>query len=131
MPYQFQHAYIEYMNQDSSVSTVTRKRGAWLRNWGKTVSSSSRLFSSLKTKCCTAQTASYSADTWSSVSEVKWLEHEADHSPPTSVKIKNEWSYTSTSPCLFWNTPGKLFSHSAHSAARSHICKFQAIIHIT
>ena len=26
-PYQFQHAYVQYMNQDSSVSTVTRKWG--------------------------------------------------------------------------------------------------------
>jgi hypothetical protein len=27
---------------------------------------------------------------------VKRLEHEADHSPPSSSKVKNEWSYTST-----------------------------------
>jgi hypothetical protein len=25
-------------------------------------------------------------------------ELKADHSPPTSVKVKNEWSYTSTPP---------------------------------
>jgi len=28
---------------------------------------------------------------------VKWLEREADHSPPSSAEA-NEWSYTSTSP---------------------------------
>jgi hypothetical protein len=27
---------------------------------------------------------------------VQWLECEADHSPPSSGKIKNVWSYTST-----------------------------------
>jgi hypothetical protein len=32
---------------------------------------------------------------------VKQLRHEADHSPPSSAKVKNAWSYTSTSPiCL-------------------------------
>jgi len=25
---------------------------------------------------------------------VKWLRHEADHSPPSNAKDKNEWSYT-------------------------------------
>jgi hypothetical protein len=29
---------------------------------------------------------------------VKWPECEADHSPTSSAKIKNEWSYTSTPP---------------------------------
>ena len=28
--------------------------------------------------------------------EVKWLESEADHSPPASAKITNEWRYIST-----------------------------------
>jgi hypothetical protein len=33
--------------------------------------------------------------------EVKWLGHEATHSPATSYEIKNECSYTSTPPtCL-------------------------------
>jgi hypothetical protein len=31
---------------------------------------------------------------------VKWLGHEADHSPPSTADIKNAWSYTSTPPCL-------------------------------
>jgi hypothetical protein len=32
---------------------------------------------------------------------VKWLGHEADHSPPSSAEVKNAWSYTSTpSICL-------------------------------
>jgi hypothetical protein len=30
--------------------------------------------------------------------EVKQLGHEADHSPPSSAKVKNVWSYTSTPP---------------------------------
>jgi len=32
---------------------------------------------------------------------VKWPGHKADHSPPSSDKVKNVWSYTSTlSVCL-------------------------------
>jgi hypothetical protein len=32
---------------------------------------------------------------------VKWQRREADHSPPSSAKVKNVWSYTSTPPiCL-------------------------------
>jgi hypothetical protein len=33
--------------------------------------------------------------------EVKQLEHEADHSPLSNAKAKNEWSYTSTSQYVF------------------------------
>jgi hypothetical protein len=33
---------------------------------------------------------------------VKWLGHEADHSPPSSAKVKNAWSYTSTPPILLY-----------------------------
>jgi len=29
---------------------------------------------------------------------VKQPEREADHSPPSSAKVKNDWSYTSTPP---------------------------------
>jgi hypothetical protein len=32
---------------------------------------------------------------------VKWLEHESDHSPPSSAEVKNAWSYTSTPPYVF------------------------------
>jgi hypothetical protein len=28
--------------------------------------------------------------------EAKWLEHDADHSPPSSAKVMNEWSCTPT-----------------------------------
>lgn len=32
---------------------------------------------------------------------IKWLRHEVNLSPPSNAKVKNEWSYTSTSPiCL-------------------------------
>jgi hypothetical protein len=31
---------------------------------------------------------------------MKWLGHKVDHSNPPSVKVKNEWSYTSTPPML-------------------------------
>jgi hypothetical protein len=32
---------------------------------------------------------------------VKQLEYEADHSPPSSAEVKNEWSYTSTPQYVF------------------------------
>jgi hypothetical protein len=32
---------------------------------------------------------------------VMWLGHEADHSPPSSAKVKNVWSYTSTPQYVF------------------------------
>jgi hypothetical protein len=32
---------------------------------------------------------------------IKWLGHEVNLSPPSNAKVKNEWSYTTTSPiCL-------------------------------
>jgi hypothetical protein len=33
--------------------------------------------------------------------EVQWLGHEADHSHPSSAKVKNAWSYASTSQYVF------------------------------
>jgi hypothetical protein len=35
-------------------------------------------------------------DTGAFSSEVKGLEREADHSPPTSAEVKKTWIYTST-----------------------------------
>jgi len=32
---------------------------------------------------------------------VKWLGHEADHSPPSGATVKNMWSYISIPPCVF------------------------------
>jgi hypothetical protein len=32
---------------------------------------------------------------------VKWLGREPEHSPSSSVEVKNSWSYTSTSPIRF------------------------------
>jgi hypothetical protein len=34
-------------------------------------------------------------------SRVKWLGHEADHSPPTSAEVEEMWFYISTSPYVF------------------------------
>jgi hypothetical protein len=45
-----------------------------------------------------ANPISYSMGTRGSFPGVKWPGHEADHSPPSSAKVKNVWSYTSTSP---------------------------------
>jgi hypothetical protein len=35
--------------------------------------------------------------------EVKWPGHEADHSPPSTTKVKNSWSYTATPPASSWH----------------------------
>jgi hypothetical protein len=32
---------------------------------------------------------------------IKWLWHDADHSPPTSAEVKKMWIYTSTFPYAF------------------------------
>jgi len=32
---------------------------------------------------------------------LKWPRHEADHSPMSSVKFRNEWSYSATPLCAF------------------------------
>jgi len=42
--------------------------------------------------------SSYSMATKGSFSKIKVAEH--DHWPPHSAKMKNNWSYTSTPPCL-------------------------------
>jgi len=47
-----------------------------------------------------ARPASYSVGT-RSFPGVKWTGPDADHSPPSSGKVNNEWSYTSTSPYAF------------------------------
>jgi hypothetical protein len=48
-----------------------------------------------------AHQASYAMGTRASSSGIKWLRHEADHSPPVSAKVKKAWSYISTSPYVF------------------------------
>jgi hypothetical protein len=45
-----------------------------------------------------AHPASYPMGTSGSFHGVKQPEREADHSPPSSVEVKNAWSYTSTPP---------------------------------
>jgi hypothetical protein len=49
----------------------------------------------------TAKVASYTVGTGSLSSWVKRPGREADHSPPSSVEVKNAWSYTSTPPYVF------------------------------
>jgi hypothetical protein len=44
--------------------------------------------------------------------EVKQLEREADHSPPSTAKIKNVWSFISTPTVFYWH--GALCSSGAN-----------------
>jgi len=39
--------------------------------------------------------------------EVKRLERDADHSPPSNAEVKTEWSYISVSLCAFMTGTGK------------------------
>jgi hypothetical protein len=48
-----------------------------------------------------AHSASYPMGTRVSFPVVKRPERETDHSPPSSVEVKNAWSYTSTSQYVF------------------------------
>jgi hypothetical protein len=44
---------------------------------------------------------------------VKWLEHEADHSPPSSADVKHEWSYYFYSHYMpSWRGKGKPLLHN-------------------
>jgi hypothetical protein len=38
--------------------------------------------------------------------EAGWPGHEADHSPPSSAEVKNEWGYTSAPTCAFRRCTG-------------------------
>jgi hypothetical protein len=104
------------MNQDSPVISYTlvnwdpvpnRSRNLLLWYHGKTLSVAPPMF------LCSVY--------WGFLPRVKQVEHEADHSIPYSVKVKNEWNFTSTAPvylhgvvlgtgmtplprnCLLWN----------------------------
>jgi hypothetical protein len=48
-----------------------------------------------------AHPASYPMGTGGDFPWGKWPGREADHSPPTSIEVKNAWIYTSTPPCAF------------------------------
>jgi len=54
-----------------------------------------------------AHPASYSVGTNGALPRLKWLQHAADHSPPSSAQIK-EWGHTSILPYGFmvckWKT---------------------------
>jgi hypothetical protein len=85
------------MSRGSSVSVAT---GHGLDDWGLKVrflvgAVNFSLFHHVKTGSG-AHIASYPVGTGGSFSGVKWLECEADHSPPSSAKVKSVWRYTST-----------------------------------
>ena len=42
---------------------------------------------------------------------VKQPGHEAHHSPPPCVEVKNEWSCTSTPPVSSWHAERQLYLH--------------------
>ena len=53
-----------------------------------------------------------------SVAWLSWPGRDVDHSPPSSVKVKNEWSCTSVSPCTFMMWTGTTFPFHSYSFVR-------------
>jgi len=45
---------------------------------------------------------------------MKWLGLETDHSPPSSTKVKNEWSYAATHPHAIMACIGTAYIHSVY-----------------
>ena len=87
-------------------SLFTQRSGSKFKKWHSLTMESptrSRYFSfHLKSQTGPgAHPASYSVGAEGSSLEVKRQGYEVDQSPPTSVEVKNEWSYTVTPPtCL-------------------------------
>jgi len=80
---------------NSSVSTVTRlwtgQSGVRFTRRGKVFLFSTTFRLALGTTPLLVQWGTGVIAPW-----VKWLGSEAEHSPPSSVKVKNGWSYTTT-----------------------------------
>jgi len=72
-----------------------------------------------------AHLTSYSVGTAGPFSGVKWPRPKADHSPPPSTEVKNEWSYTCIPPvclqgvCIDFFLPS--FSSSSYVSQRSDV----------
>jgi len=69
-----------------------------------------RFYSSSKTSGLTLRPTQrpVQSSTKSSFREVKRPRREADHSPPSCAEVKNEWSYTTTSPYPFMVCKGRI-----------------------
>jgi len=66
--------------------------------WGSNPGRGQRFFSSLKVRLALGPTQlSVQWVLWFLL-EVKWPGPVVNHSPPSSAKVKNEWSYTSAPP---------------------------------
>jgi hypothetical protein len=70
--------------------------------WGSSPGRGKRFISSPKRPASPgAYPAYYSGSTGDPFPAVKWVKHDVAHSPPSSAKVKNVWSYASTPPiCL-------------------------------
>lgn len=91
-------------SQDNTVGILTRQWVGQLRNHDARTSKGKRIFLLQSIKSCSMDgSTSYSVSNGGGIllQEYKWPKHEADYSLPTSVDIKNAWSYTSTFPYAF------------------------------
>jgi len=55
----------------------------------------------------------YSMGTGAPSPRINWSGHNANHSPPSSTKVKNEWSYNSIPPIRFHGVYWDFTFHSA------------------
>jgi hypothetical protein len=97
-------------SQESAGSTVTWLMAAWSRFW---VPAGVRYLSLLQNVPRPARRHTQPPTEW--VQEalpqgVKRPQHEADHSPPSSAEIKNEWRYTSTPPVYLHDVDRNTFT---------------------
>jgi hypothetical protein len=93
--------YIWIWSDNSILSLVT---GLWAGKCGAQLLGGSKNCSLLQVvqTCSGAHPASCSLGTGVLFIGINQSWHEADHSPPSSSEVKNEWSYTGTSPlCIY------------------------------
>jgi hypothetical protein len=78
--------------------------------WGPNPDISKRFFSFLKVQTSSnAHPASSSTGSRVPSQEYEQQGHEIDHLPPSSAKVKNEWSYTSMLPICLMVCTGTTF----------------------
>jgi hypothetical protein len=79
--------------------------------------------------CVQTYPAFYTMRTGDFFHTVKWPRRESEHSPPTTAKIKNACSYTSTSSLCLYSLLHWIYLHknkvmTCHHNVRSFCCKF-------
>ena len=95
------HRVSLFSSVDSSVEIMTRLQTGWPRNTGSSLGRRKINYCPIKTLgSVLGSTDSHTQRIPRALSpEVKRPDH--NHSPPSNIMIKSEWSYTYTTPCVF------------------------------